>query len=69
TAEESEVDLGYIVKKMVGEEVKDYYPKVANKTDIPILEVRDICTENKVNNVSFSVHRGEVFGLGGVLGS
>jgi ribose transport system ATP-binding protein len=69
TAEESEIDLSYIVKKMVGEEVKDYYPKVVNKTDIPILEVRDICTENKVNNVSFSVHRGEVFGLGGVLGS
>jgi ABC-type sugar transport system ATPase subunit len=69
TAEESEIELSYIVKKMVGEEVKDYYPKVVNKTDIPILEVRDICTENKVNNVSFSVHRGEVFGFGGVLGS
>ncbi len=69
TAEESEIELSYIVKKMVGEEVKDYYPKVVNKTDIPILEVRNICTENKVNNVSFSVHRGEVFGLGGVLGS
>jgi ABC-type sugar transport system ATPase subunit len=69
TAEESEIDLSYIVKKIVGEEVKDYYPKVVNITDTPILEVRDICTENKVNNVSFAVHRGEVFGLGGVLGS
>jgi ribose transport system ATP-binding protein len=54
---------------MVGEEVKDYYPKVVNITDMPLLEVRNICTENKVNNVSFSVKRGEVFGLGGVLGS
>lgn len=68
-AEESEIDLGYIVKKMVGEEVRDYYPKVVNKTDIPLLEVRGICTANKVNDVSFSVRRGEVFGLGGVLGS
>jgi ABC-type sugar transport system ATPase subunit len=67
-AEESEIDLGYIVKKMVGEEVKDYYPKVVNKTDIPILEVRSICSPNKVNDVSFTVQRGEVFGLGGVLG-
>ena len=67
-AEESEIDLGYIVKKMVGEEVKDYYPKVVNKTDIPILEVRSICSTNKVNDVSFTVQRGEVFGLGGVLG-
>jgi ribose transport system ATP-binding protein len=69
TAEESEIDVSYIVKKMVGEEVKDYYPKVVNITDTPILEVRNICTDNKVNNVSFSVKRGEVFGLGGVLGS
>ena len=68
-AEESEIDLSYIVKKMDGEEVKDYYPKVVNKTDIPILEVRNICSANKVTDVSFSVHRGEVFGLGGVLGS
>lgn len=68
-AEESEIDLSYIVKKMVGEEVKDYYPKVVNKTDIPILEVRNICSANKVTDVSFSVCRGEVFGLGGVLGS
>ena len=69
TADESEIDLSYIVRKMIGEEVKNYYPKVINTTDIPLLEVRNICTENKVNNVSFSVHRGEVFGLGGVLGS
>jgi ABC-type sugar transport system ATPase subunit len=54
---------------MVGEEVKDSYPKVVNITDIPILEVRNICSANKVTDVSFSVHRGEVFGLGGVLGS
>jgi ABC-type sugar transport system ATPase subunit len=69
TAEESEIDLSYIVKKMVGEEVKEYYPKVDNKTDIPILEVSNIRSVNKVTDVSFSVHRGEVFGLGGVLGA
>ena len=69
TADESEIDLSYIVRKMIGEEVKNYYPKVINRTDIPLLEVRNICTENKVNNVSFLIHRGEVFGLAGVLGS
>jgi ribose transport system ATP-binding protein len=69
SAEQSEIDLGYIVKKMVGEEVRDYYPKVINRTDIPLLEVRGIYTANKVKDVSFSIRRGEVFGLGGVLGS
>ena len=69
TADESEINLSYIVRKMIGEEVKNYYPKVINRTDASLLEVRNICTENKVNNVSFLIHRGEVFGLGGVLGS
>ena len=68
-AEESEIDLSYIVKKMVGEEVKEYYPKMDHKTDIPILEVSNIRSANKVTDVSFCVHRGEVFGLGGVLGA
>lgn len=61
SAEESSIELSYIVKKMVGEEVKDYYPKVVNKTDIPILKVHNVCTDNKVNNVNFEVHQGEVF--------
>ena len=69
SAEESSIELSYIVKKMVGEEVNDYYPKMVNKTEIPILEVHGICTDNKVNKVNFEVHQGEVFGLGGVLGS
>lgn len=68
-AEESKIDISYIVRKMVGEEVKDYFPKERNTSEDPLLEIRNICTENKINNVSFTVNRGEVYGLGGVLGS
>jgi ribose transport system ATP-binding protein len=69
TAEESRLDVPYIVNRMVGSEVKEPYPKVRNATDIPLFEVKNIWTRNKVNNVTFTVNRGEVFGLGGVLGA
>jgi ribose transport system ATP-binding protein len=68
-AEESRLDVPYIVNRMVGSEVKEYYPKVHSATDIPLFEVKNIQTRNKVDQVTFTVHRGEVFGLGGVLGA
>jgi ribose transport system ATP-binding protein len=37
--------------------------------DNPRLEVRDISTSNGVHDVSFTIHAGEVFGLGGMLGA
>jgi ribose transport system ATP-binding protein len=69
TAEESRLDVPYIVNQMVGSEVKEHYPKIRNATDTPLCEVRNISTQNKVNHVSFTVNRGEVFGFGGVLGA
>jgi ABC-type sugar transport system ATPase subunit len=69
TAEESKIEIEYIVRKMVGEEIKEHYPKVTNTSDTPILEVSDMWSEHRVNGVSFSLLHGEVFGLGGVLGS
>ncbi|MFQ5971473.1 MAG: sugar ABC transporter ATP-binding protein [Alphaproteobacteria bacterium] len=69
TAQESRVEVDYIIRKMLNEEISEHYPKVDNTSDTPILEVRDIRTNNKVDGVSFTVRRGEVLGLGGVLGS
>ncbi len=69
TAEESKVDVNYIITQMVGEEVKGHYPKEDNCSQEVLLKIDNISTENKVNNVTFEVNRGEVFGLGGVLGS
>jgi ribose transport system ATP-binding protein len=34
-----------------------------------VLIVRGLSTQNGVNNVSFTIHRGEVLGLGGMVGS
>jgi ribose transport system ATP-binding protein len=69
TAEESSLDIDQIVAKMVGREVKQHYPKEQNGTEELLLQVRGLSSSAGVRNVSFTVRRGEVFGLGGVIGS
>jgi ABC-type sugar transport system ATPase subunit len=68
SAEESEVSIPFIVARMVGE-VGEHYPKQCNARDEVVLSVHSIATANRVRDVTFDVRRGEVFGLGGVLGS
>ncbi|SMX47826.1 sugar ABC transporter ATP-binding protein [Maliponia aquimaris] len=68
TAEDTPVTIKAIVGAMIGE-VSDHYPKVSAVRNDIALELCDIRTANRVNGVSFALHRGEVLGLGGVLGS
>ncbi len=68
TASETRIQLPFIVRRMIGE-IAEHFPKEQNATDEVLLEARTISTANKVRNVSFDVRRGEVFGIGGVLGS
>jgi ABC-type sugar transport system ATPase subunit len=68
SADESTVSIPYIVRAMVGE-VGEHYPKERNAAAEKALEVRGLVTDNRVNGVTFDVRRGEVLGLGGVLGS
>ena len=67
-ADKSEVDIPFIVRTMVGD-VAEHYPKDRNATGDVLLSVNRISTGNRVTGVTFDVHRGEVFGIGGVLGS
>ncbi|MCF1711139.1 sugar ABC transporter ATP-binding protein [Tabrizicola sp. J26] len=63
------VQVDAIVSAMIGGDVKDHYPKERNSRPELVLEVKGISSEAGVDDVSFSLHRGEVLGLGGVLGS
>ncbi|MBU1176703.1 MAG: sugar ABC transporter ATP-binding protein [Alphaproteobacteria bacterium] len=67
-AGETEVNVEAIVGAMVGN-VGDHYPKVVATPGETALEVTKLSNGGKVVDVSFAVRRGEVFGLGGVLGS
>lgn len=66
---ETEINVTEIVNAMVGEDIGEHYPKEQNATAEVVLEAVDLATNSGVRDVSFTLHRGEVLGLGGVLGS
>ena len=65
----SELDLNGVIRLMLGAEIKEHYPKEHHASDEPLLEVEGLVSGAGVNGATFTVHRGEVFGLGGVIGS
>lgn len=66
---ETKINVQEIVTAMVGEDIDEHYPKENNAKDEIVLAARGIATEAGVSDVSFDLRRGEVLGLGGVLGS
>ncbi len=66
---ETEINVSKIVSAMVGEDIGEHYPKEKHVTADVVLEAEGLSTRSGVNDVTFTLHRGEVLGLGGVLGS
>lgn len=66
---DTEVRVDAIVTAMIGGAVKDHYPKVRNATGQPLLQVQGLRTAASPHPLTFTLHKGEVLGLGGVLGS
>lgn len=69
TAPVSELKVRDVVRMMVGFDIAHHYPKEHNAQDRARLELDHVSTGNGVHDVSFTVNVGEVFGLGGMLGS
>jgi len=59
-----------LVSKMVGRTLEDLYNKRQIKISEPLLKVRDLSTaDNKVRNINFDLHRGEILGISALAGS
>jgi ribose transport system ATP-binding protein len=67
-AAETRIDIPFIVRRMIGE-ITEHFPKEEASSEDVVLDVSAIATLNRVHDVSFTVLKGEVLGLGGVLGS
>jgi ribose transport system ATP-binding protein len=69
TAPISDLKMRDVVKMMVGFDIEQHYPKEVHAREETCLEVRGLTTVKGVDDVSFEIKKGEVFGLGGMLGS
>ncbi len=68
----NETDSREIVSKMVGREISNLYPpKLANNCDEQeeILRVEKFSDNNRFKDISFTVYKGEILGMSGLVGA
>ncbi|GGE26045.1 ribose import ATP-binding protein RbsA [Marinithermofilum abyssi] len=58
-----------VVALMVGRELTDYYPVLAEPSDQVQMEVRNLFAGGRLHQVSFRVHKGEILGIAGLMGA
>ncbi len=71
TWDASELTESEIVNNMVGREMTNWFPEKDNVPGDVLLEVKDFTSayENSFKDCSFSVRKGEIFGIGGLVGA
>lgn len=66
----AQFDVNRMIALMVGRSIEQLYPaRTSHPTQEVVLKLDGVSTSGIVENISFSVHRGEVLGLFGLMGS
>src|SRR5438067_1003268 len=58
-----------IIEQMVGRSVTEQFPRVSHTIGEPLLEVRDLAGVELPRGVRFTLHRGEILGIAGIVGA
>ncbi|MFA7229245.1 MAG: sugar ABC transporter ATP-binding protein [Melioribacteraceae bacterium] len=58
-----------LIKMMVNRELKEQFPKHHSMIGEEILRVENLSRKGSLKNINFSLHRGEILGIAGLLGS
>ncbi len=69
TFEIRNTSMATITKSMIGRERSLFYDRETVEPGEIILQVRDLARRDHFKNVRFDLHRGEILGFGGVVGS
>jgi len=63
------IDMETVIRKMVGRDASLFYTKEAVEIGAVQVQLRHLARRGAVQDVSFDVRAGEIFGLGGLVGS
>jgi rhamnose transport system ATP-binding protein len=69
TLEVTKTNQPELIRMMVGRTLDTLFPKEDARIGEPVLEVIDLNRGRTTRNVSFSLHRGEILGLAGLVGA
>lgn len=68
-ADVDQVEMKDMIRMMVGREMADMYPKAHTEIGGELLRVENIVTAEKLKGVSFSLKKGEILGIAGLVGA
>jgi ribose transport system ATP-binding protein len=68
TLKTAETDRNELIRNMVGRPLTDEFPHEETELAEVALEVKNLCS-SKLNDISFSVRKGEILGLAGLVGA
>ena len=68
-ADVKDTNLQKVIKDMVGRELTEMFPKTENKIGSVVLEVKDLTNPAYFRNISFTVKKGEIVALAGLVGA
>ena len=68
TKKASELTRSEMIAKMVGRTIENEYPPRAHCVGEPLLEVKNLNT-HKLHDINFTLHKGEILGLVGLVGA
>ena len=63
------IDRDFLVGKMVGREWSDHFPEPVTPGEAEVLRVEGLTRHPIYEDVSFTIHAGEILGLAGLVGS
>lgn len=63
-----EITQNKMVEYMVGRKIAEYYTTAEHEPGEVILEVKNLCKENVYQDVSFTLRKGEILGMAGLMG-
>ena len=65
----SETDEDELIKMMVGRTIEDRFPKMKFNPGEEILRIENLSVPEEIENASFSLKKGEILGIAGLMGS
>jgi ribose transport system ATP-binding protein len=67
--ETKETDEDQLIKMMVGRTIEDRFPKMRFNPGEEILRVDNLSVPKEIESASFTLHKGEILGVAGLMGS
>ena len=65
----AQTPISDIVHLMVGRQIHDFFPRSNRTSGEPLLDLKDLAGEPLPHSASLVLHRGEVLGIGGLIGA